>query len=153
MPANNALHRTGRAMRMAFVVAAALMSTGAFAEDLDLQRAKALGAYIDSYAGEAGLLATECQALKKGPLKASLALLDEERPFLSDSEYQEFKGDLEGSEHQKQMTRMDETLKSGIAAATKAGASHEKACSMVVGAMEDQIKQQKGAWDAIKRKR
>jgi len=140
-------------MQIAVVVAIALTSTVALAEDLDLQRAKALGAYIDSYAGTAEFLATECQASGKAPLKTALALLDEERPFLSDAEYQEFKGDLEGNEYKKQMALMAETLKNGVAAATKAGASHDKACAMVVGAMQDQIKQQKGAWDAIKRKR
>ena len=132
-------------MRIAFFVAAALMSAGAFAEDVSAQRAKALGAYIDSYTGIAGLLATECKALKKEPLGTSQTALDEERPFLSDSEYQELKADIESNEYKEQMAIMAETLKSAVVA----GGS----CRSVVNAMTDQMKQQKAAWDAIKRER
>jgi hypothetical protein len=143
-------------MRIAFFVAAALMSTVSTAdEEASVQRAKALGAYIDSYTGTAGLLATECQDLNEELLKTPHMLLDEERPFLSDSEYQEFKADLESEEYKQQIgVVMVGTLKSAVVAGMKAGSSHRSACRSVVDAMMDhQIKPQKAAWDAMKRGR
>jgi len=140
-------------LRVALFVTAALISTRGFAEDVDIQRAKALGAYIDSHVGLSGFLVTECKTLKKEPLKTPQAVLDEERPFLSDAEYEEAKADLESNEYKEQMAVMVETLKSAVAAGVKAGTSHTRACGMVVGAIEAQMKQQKGVWDAMKRGR
>jgi len=147
------MFRNEAQQRLALFVAAALMSTGPFADDAGVQRAKALGAYIDSYTGTAGLLATECKALAKEPLKTPQTLLDEERPFLCDLEYQEFKADLESNEYKEQMAVMVETLRSGVAAGVKGGTGHRRSCSIVVGAMEAQVKQQKDAWNALKRAR
>ena len=143
-------------VRIAFFVAAALMSTASVAdEEASVQRTKALGAYIDSYTGTARLLATECQDLKEQLLKTPLMLLDEERPYLSDSEYQEVKADLESSEYKEQIgVVMVGTLKDAVVAATKAGSSHRSACRSVVDGMTDhQIKPQKAAWDTMKRAR
>lgn len=143
-------------MRSAFLVAVALIPTVSVAdEEVSVRRAKALGAYIDSYTGTAGLLATECQDLKEHLPKTPHMLLDEERQFLSDSEYQEFKADLESNEYKEQIgAAMVGTLRSAVVASMKAGSSHRSACRSVVDAMMDhQIEPQKAAWDAVKRER
>jgi len=86
-------------------------------------------------------------------MKTPQALLNEERPFLSDAEYEEVKADLESNEYKEQMAIMAETLRSAVAAGEKAGTAHARSCGRVVGAIERQMKRQKDAWDAIKRER
>lgn len=130
-----------------------LMPVVAFADDTAARRANALGLYLNSYGSLAGLTATECKELRKRAPKPIEALLEDERSFLSESEYRDVKAYVTSDEYKSGIGDIVSTLKGGVAAAMKDGTDHGAACGLVVGAAAAQVKQQKDVWDAVKHRR